>query len=338
MLRYAVDHGVNYLDLGCPYDLEGQRRLTSVVAKALADGYRAKVKIAAGLPSLLIKATADLDHYLEKQLEWLGTGSLDFFSFGGLNGRSWPRLHELGVLAWAEKAMGRGLIGHLGFDFHDHFQALRTILNDYDGWTLARFQYSFMDADFLPGVSGLRYAADRGLAVVAAEPLKGGRLDKEPPPAVAGVWASAPQRRSPAEWGLRWVWNQAQVATVVSDMSSLEQVKANVALAGKAKANGLTVSEEVLISRVRDAYRKLRPIPCTACHGCMPCPLDIDVPRLFELYNDAVMYDDMETARAIYRREGHDITLCNECGACVCGRDIPILDWLRKIAKAWPDK
>ncbi|MGD9117272.1 MAG: 4Fe-4S dicluster domain-containing protein [Dehalococcoidia bacterium] len=91
----------------------------------------------------------------------------------------------------------------------------------------------------------------------------------------------------------------------------------------------------MLIGRVRDAYRQLRPIPCTACRGCMPCPQGIDVPRLFELYNDAVIYGDMETARAIYRREGHNIADCTQCGVCVCGREIPILEWLEKLSKAW---
>jgi len=334
MLRHAIDYGVNYLDLGCPYDLERQEHLIRVVTKALEGGYRQRVKIAASLPSLLINASADLDHYLDNQLKWLKTESVDFFFLGGLNRHSWPVLKGLDVLAWAEKAMAEGRIGKLGFSFHDHFQFLRGILDDYDGWTLAQFQYSYMDVDYQPGVSGLKLAAEKGLAVVAAEPLRGGRLTKEPPPSVAKLWATAPQKRSLAEWGLHWVWNHPEVASAVSDMSTMEQVKENVALADKAKPDGLTMAEEVLIARVRDAYRKLKPIPCTTCYGCMPCPLGVDVPRLFELYNDAAMYDDMETARSIYRREKHDIDSCNQCGLCVCGREIPILDWLEKLSEA----
>jgi predicted aldo/keto reductase-like oxidoreductase len=337
IVRYAIDHGVNYLDLGCPYDLERQKDLSLIVARVLEGGYREKVRIAASLPSLLISSSADLDGYTDQQLSWLKADNIEFVLLGGLNRESWPRLKELGVLRWAEKAMASGRIGKLGFSFHDHYQILRGILADYDGWTLAQFQYSYMDADYLPGVSGLKYAAERGLAVVAAEPLRGGRLTKKPPPSVAEVWATASQKRSLAEWGLCWVWNHAEIATAVSDMSTLEQVKENTALADKAEPDSLTVAEEVLISRVRDAYRKLRPIPCTTCYGCMPCPLGIDVPRLFELYNDAVMYNNMETARAIYRREGHDIADCNQCGVCVCGREIPILDWLERLAKAWAD-
>ena len=340
MLRYAIDRGVNYLDLGCPYDLELQERLTLVVSRALQDGYRQKIKIAASLPSLLINSSADFDRYLNQQLNWLKAEAIDFFLLGWLNRESWPRLKELDVLGWAERAMADGRIGHLGFSLHDHFQVLRGILADYDGWTLAQFQYSYMDADYQPGVSGLRYAADKGLAVVAAEPLRGGRLTKEPPPLVAKVWKTAPQKCTLAEWGLRWVWNHPEVATAVSDMSTMEQLKENIALAESAQADSLTVADEVLISRVRDAYRKLRPIPCTICRGCMPCPQGVDVPRLFELYNDAVMYSDMETARALYQLEKHDIDSCNQCGLCVdaCGREIPILDWLKELSGVWAKK
>jgi predicted aldo/keto reductase-like oxidoreductase len=332
LLRYAIDHGVNYLDLDCPYDPENQRRRLHIVSRALEGGYRSRIKIAVGLPSFLVNTVADLDRYLNESLEGLGSDGVDFFLLADLHRYSWPRLKEIDVLNWAEKAMSSGRVGYLGFSFHDHFQFLRGILEDYDNWTLAQFQFSYMDADYLPGVSGLRYAAEKGLAVVAAEPLRGGRLTKKPPPSVAELWAKASRRHSLAEWGLRWVWNHSEIATAVSDMSTLEQVKENIALADKAKPDSLTMEEEVLISRVRDAYCKLRPIPCTTCHGCMPCPQGINIPRLFELYNDAVIYGDMETARAIYQREGHDIASCNQCGLCVCGRDIPILDWLQKLS------
>ncbi|MFB0558919.1 MAG: aldo/keto reductase [Dehalococcoidales bacterium] len=331
MIRYAIDHGVNYLDLGYPYDMRQHERLTRLIKQALQDDYRQKIKVAANLPSFLINSSLDFDRYLNEQLSWLQTDRIDFYLLGSLNRESWPRLQELDVLSWAERAMSSGRIGHLGFSFHDHFQVLRGILGAYDNWALCQFQYSYMDVDHQPGVGGLRYAAEKGLAVVITEPLRGGRLTKEPPEPVAEVWASASQRRTLSEWGLRWVWNHPEVSTVVSDMSTIEQVVENVALADNAEPDSLTVQEEVLISRVREAYRKLRPIPCTYCRACMPCPQGIDVPRIFELYNDAIMYGDIEIAPSIYRIEQHCIDNCTECGACVnaCGRRIAILDWLK---------
>ena len=331
MLRYAIDHGVNYLDLGYPYDINQQEHLTRLVSRALKDGYREKIKVAASLPSSLINSSPDLDRYLNAQLKWLKADRIDFYLLGGLNRETWPRLQGLDVISWAEKAIADGQIDKLGFSFHDDFQTLRSILGAYDNWALSQFQYSYMDVDHHPGASGLKYAADKGLAVVITEPLLEGRLTKKPPKSVAKVWAGASPKRTLAEWGLRWVWNHPEVSTVVCDMSTMEQVAENVALADSAEPDSLTVPEQVLISRVRDAYRKLRPIPCTTCRGCMPCPQGIDVPRIFELYNDAIMYGDIEIPRSLYRIEQHDIDSCNECGACAkaCGREIAILDWLK---------
>ena len=330
IIRFAIDHGVNYLNLGYP-----DERLTRLISRALQDGYRQKIKIAASLPSHLINSSQDFDRCLNAQLGWLDTDRMDFCLFGGLNRETWPKLKELDALGWAEAAVSSGRISYLGFSFHDHFQILREILDLYDNWALGQFQYSYMDADRMPGVNGLRRAAEKGLAVVASEPLLGGRLTKEPPESVARLWATASQKRSLTEWGLRWAWSHPEIATVVCDMSSLEQVMENIALADRVIPDSLTIPEELLISRVRDAYRKMKPIPCATCYGCMPCPQGIDVPRLFELYNDAMMYDDIETARSIYHREKHRIDNCSECGACAdaCGKEIAILDWLKKLSE-----
>jgi predicted aldo/keto reductase-like oxidoreductase len=327
-IRFVIDHGVNYLNLGYPHE-----RLTRLASRALQDGRRQRIKIAASLPSLSIDSPQDFDRYLNQQLRWLDTDKIDFCLFGGLNRGTWPKLKELDALGWAESAVNSGRIGHLGFSFHDHFHILREILDGYDNWALGQFQYSYMDADRMPGVSGLRRAAEKGLAIVAAEPLLGGRLTKEPPESVARLWATAPGKSSPAERGLRWAWSHPEIATVVCDMSNMEQAAENLALADTAEPDGLTVTEEVLISRVRDAYRRLKPIPCTTCYGCMPCPRGIDIPRIFEIYNDAVMYDDIGTALSVYHNEKHHIDNCSGCGACAdaCGRKIAIPDLLKNI-------
>jgi len=332
MLRYAIDHGVNYLDIGSPFVMKSNESLSRLLREALQDGYRQKIKIAASLPSVLVNPSYDFERYLNELRKWLQTDAVDFFLLGGLNRDTWPRLQGLDILRRAEEAMADRRIGKIGFFFHDQFQFLRDIVEASDNWALCEFQYSYMDVDHHPGVGGLRYAAEKGLGVVVSRPLLGGRLTGEPPESVAGIWAGARPERTLADWGLRWVWNHPDVSTVVCDMSTMEQVKANIALADSIEPERMTVSEELLISQVRDAYRNLRPIPCTACRICMPCPQDIDVPRIFELYNDAIMYGDTETARSIYRLERHHLDNCNECGTCenACGRKLPLLDWLKK--------
>jgi len=331
MIRYAIDHGVNYLDLGYSYSMSQHERLTRTVSDALQDGYRDKVKVAAIMPFLFVNSTSDFDRILNKQLQCLQMDSIDFYLIGRLNRENWPKLQGLGILRWAEEAMIDGRINKLGFSFHDHFQVLKKILEAYDNWSFCQFQYSYMDVDHDPGFSGIKYCAEKGLAVVVTEPLKLGRLAKEPPEPVAEVWASSKQKRTLTEWGLSWVWNHPEVSVVVSDMSTMEQVIENVTLADSTEPDNLTVQELVLISKVREAYRKLRPIPCSSCRACMPCPQGIDVPRIFELHNDAIIYDDPKTARTLYHNEQHRLDTCTECGVCenACAKRLAMLDWLK---------
>jgi uncharacterized protein len=337
MLRYAIDGGVNYIDTGAtPF----VKQKATALSKALADGYRKKTKISATIPAPAINTAADFERKLEDLVALLNNEHLDFLVLGGLNRFTWPKLNELKIPRLAEKAITAKKIGNIGFFFHDEYQFLREVIAAYDNWTLAQFQYSFMDVDHHPGVTGLAYAADKGLAVVASKPLKDGRLTREMPANVAKIWSEAEPKRSPAEWGLRWVWNHGEIATAVCDMSSLEQVNENIALADEVKAGSFTVPEELVVSRVRDAYRSLKPIPCTACRGCMPCPQDIDAPRIFEIYNDAVLYNDITVAREFYRLEKHQVDNCNECKICEdrCGMKIPLTTWLKKSHELLAEK
>jgi predicted aldo/keto reductase-like oxidoreductase len=316
LLRHGIDQGINYLDLGFPWDMDCHEPVLGVVREALAGGYREKVKLALTVPALLLSSPGDFDRHLDRQLEWLGFDSVDLGFLGRLTRDNWPALKTNGILDSLEKAQEDGRIGHAGFSFHDHYQILKSIVQAYDRWATCSVQYSFMDVDHDPGRSGISYAADSGLAVVVTEPFKEGRLTKQPPEEVLRIWEESGKRRSAAEWALRFVWNHPGVSVAVADMSSLEQLTENLRVAEEAEAGSLSVAEEVTISKVRDAYRKRRPVPCPSCRPCMPCPMGIDVPRFFEAYNDAVMYDDVELARVICSRERIYPGDCTECGLC----------------------
>lgn len=333
MIRYAIDNGVNYLDLGY-LGIEKYESLIGLVNEALQNGYRERVKIAIHLLSPLMNSFGDLDYYLQKQLQLLQSDCVDFCVLWGLNRGSWSKLRKLDVLGWAESVIRDGRVAKLGFYFHDDLIILREVLEAFDKWAFCQFQFSYMDVDTRPGLSGLRYAASKGLAVFAVEPFLGGRLLREHE-STAEVWESMPQKRSVDEWCLRWVWDHPEVSTVVVDMGTLKQVVEYVTLANKAEPNSLTIQEHIVFNRVRDLLRKLRPIPCAGCYSCMPCPSGVDVPRIFEIYNDAIIYSDIETARFYYDIERHNIRSCIECGKCVntCPRKIPITDWLKEAHK-----
>jgi predicted aldo/keto reductase-like oxidoreductase len=231
--------------------------------------------------------------------------------------------------------MSKDRYHYLGFSFHDDFQSLRNILNAYDNWTLCQFEYSFMDIEHHPGHGGLQLAAQKGLGVVVSSPLKQGRLTARLPDSVSQLMANAEVKRTATEWGLRWIWNHPEISTLIYDVGSMERLSEDLLIVDDAKTSSLNISEEILMSQVRDAYRTLRPVPCTTCRSCMPCPQKIDVPRIFELYNEAVMYGDPSIPSACFRSERHIINKCTDCGLCLqrCGMTILIPERLKDASK-----
>lgn len=336
MIRYAIDHGVNYVDTAWYYQ-GGQAE--PAVGQALRDGYRQKVKLTTKLPCWLVDSIESCDFYLNKQLERLQTDRLDFYLLHALNSRYWPKLRDLGIVGWAERAIADGRIGHIGFSFHDDFALFKEIVDAYDGWTMCQIQYNYVDADYQAGTQGLKYAADRGLAVSIMEPLRGGALTRRLPEQVAKLLAGVQRERTLAEMGLLWVWDHPQVSVVLSGMSTMEQVVENVATAGRSGTGVFSEAELAVFDHAREAYQKLSPIPCTRCAYCMPCPNGVQIPRVFELYNDAIIYGDPGVPRRHYRgltpiglKDGERADECLECEQCMeqCPQKIPIPDWLKK--------
>ncbi|TCL67395.1 hypothetical protein EDC14_101484 [Hydrogenispora ethanolica] len=337
MLHYAIDHGVNYVDTAYPYHGGASEPF---VGRALRGGYRERVKLATKLPSWMIQSAADFDKYLNEQLQRLQDQTIDFYLLHSLDRDSWPKLRDLGVRQWAKRAIADGRIRYLGFSFHDDPEAFQPIVDDYD-WTFCQIQYNYMDVANQAGLKGLQYAAAKGLAVVIMEPLLGGKL-VAPPQSVQAIWDRAAQRRTPVEWALQWIWSHPEVAVVLSGMSTMDQVKENVALADRAAVHSLSPEELALVDEVRARYQGITAIPCTNCKYCMPCPQNVDIPANFANYNDGIAYAKPEASRGQYgwwkvAHEVHGImehdiraVRCVQCGACEtkCPQKIPISQWM----------
>jgi predicted aldo/keto reductase-like oxidoreductase len=333
MLRYAIDHGVNYIDTAYGYH-KGNAEV--VIGKALKDGYRDKVRIATKLPIRDVRSYSDFDRFLNEQLHKLQTEVIDFYLLHGLDSVEWPKMRDLGVIEWAEKAMKTGRFRYLGFSFHSSYETFQRIVDSYDNWTLCQFQYNYMAENFQAGTRGMEYAHKKDIAVVAMGPIKAGRL-ASPPAKVDKIWTSTPLQKNPQEWALRWVWNHPEVTTALSGMSTLKQVIENIASAEYSEPSNLTGKQLALISQVRDAYRSYGPVSCFDCHDCLPCPRGVDIPTVFDYYNEAVIYNSPVGARQMYNIPGIlDVERrgdkCDGCSICIekCPHNIAIPEMLAK--------
>ena len=332
MIRYAIDHGVNYLDTAHVYH-GGNGEI--VVGKALADGYRQRIQLATKLPTWSVASQEDCQRIFDEQLAKLQTDCIDFYLLHCLHAQSWPKMRELGVLDWADRCLADGRIKHLGFSFHDSYEAFVEIVDAYD-WTFCQIQYNYVCEEVQAGTRGLEYAARKGLGVIVMEPLFGGTLATPPAP-VQAIWDRVADRYQPVDLALQWLWDKPQVSLVLSGMSTLEQVVANVQSANRSGVGTLTAEERELIDEVRQQYERLSPIACTKCGYCLPCPHGVNIPHNFELYNQANVMQGSSTllCKNLYlmMSESERAAACQQCGICEehCPQQLPIRQNLGQV-------
>lgn len=335
IIRYSIDHGVNYLDTAYPYH-GGNSEI--FCAKVLKDGYRAKTNIATKLPSWEVKTHADMERLLDEQRAKLGVDVIDFYLLHALSTAHWPPVRDNDYKTFLDKAKRDGKIRYAGFSFHDHLPLFKEIIDDYD-WDFCQIQLNYLDENYQGGLEGMQYAASKGMGVIVMEPLRGGMLSNpDQPPEVEKLWNSAEQKRTPAEWALRYLWNHPEVGVVLSGMSTMMQVVENVNIASGAHPQSLTQHERDIIKQVKAFYAEKMAVNCTTCRYCMPCPVGVNIPELFWAYNHAALFDDVGKAKYWvnnWLKEHERPSNCIECGECEdkCPQNLEIRKHLKTIAE-----
>jgi predicted aldo/keto reductase-like oxidoreductase len=331
LLRYAIDHGVNYVDSAYSYH-GGMGEV--FLGKALSNGYREKVHLATKLSCKRVNCKEDMDRFLNEQLEKLQTDCIDFYLLHAVKKTYWEKMKKFGVIDFLKRARASGKIKYTGFSFHDEPDVFKEVVDAYP-WDLCQIQFNYLDENFQAGIEGLKYAAEKGLAVVIMEPLRGGNLAKVSEDA-RKVWDRAKIKRTPAEWAFRYLWNYPEISVVLSGMSEMEHLTENLRIAEKGQPNTLSAEEKSLISEVSEIYRSRIKVNCTNCKYCMPCPMGVNIPRNLSYLNDVFMLDDVENARFQYgvlllpeEKAGN----CVECGECedVCPQNIKIREMLKEV-------
>lgn len=333
MIHYAIANGVNYLDTAYLYHGGASETL---VGKALKNGFREKVLVATKMPTWHVNSSKDFYTYLEEQVIKLNIGHIDVYLLHSLDRNKWSKLQALGVLEFLNKARNEGLIKYVGFSFHASLQLFKEIVNAYD-WDCCQIQYNYLDVDYQAGIEGLKYAAARKIAVIAMEPLRGGRLVNNVPREIMEIWHQSKVKRSLAEWGLRWVLNHPEISVVLSGMSSIEQVKENIRISSRVLPNSLTDQEVHIISRVKAQYEKIFKVQCTACGYCLPCPVGIDIPLNLEFYNliELYLYNKRELSYFDFGKQYLEgMVSCTQCGKCEtkCPQQLNIRGYLQEVS------
>lgn len=339
MIRYAVEHGVNYFDTAYPY-CGGKGEI--IVGNALKDGYRERVNLTTKLPCWFVKKEEDFERLLDEQLNKLQVEYLDFYLIHHLSKNNWENISKFDVAGFFDNMKKKGKIKYAGFSFHDNTEVFKNILDSYD-WDVCQIQLNILDENYQAGVEGLKYAGSKNVPVIIMEPLKGGCLANEPHKEVSDIYNKAPVKRSHIEWAFRWLYNFPEIMTILSGVSTLEQLNENIRIFEDAAPNCMTEEEIELVRQVKKVYEEKIKVGCTGCRYCMPCPNRVHIANIFDMYNSAYVYNDLEKSIKRYdelirtgEKQGkRDVSFCIECGKCerACPQNLPVIEKLKEADK-----
>ena len=346
-VRAAVKAGINYFDTAYMYP-GNEKAIGTILAKPDAEGrpLRESVFIATKLPSFLVKTTEDLNRYFQASLDRLAMQYVDYYLIHNLSSlSSWERLKQLGAAEFLEKAKSDGKIGHIGFSWHGNLHDFRKVIDDY-AWEFCQIQYNYLDEGFQAGTEGLKYAASKGVGVIIMEPLRGGTLAGKIPHDAKLIMdehrGEDGNTKTPANWGLRWVWNHPEAVCVLSGMNEVSHVEQNVSAALDTLNGPLTAADINMVERVRDVFQRAIKLNCTGCAYCMPCPYGVDIPFCFSAWNGNAMFPGLSSKvmynfllRKTASKSCGLASVCKRCGACEkkCPQGLPIMDSLECVAK-----
>ena len=332
----AVENGVNYFDTAYIYP-GSEAALGKVLEK---NGLRDNVNIATKLPHYLARSREGFDKLFYEELRRLRTDHVDYYLIHMLNDvKSWERLKGLGIEDWIAEKKASGEIRQIGFSYHGNSEMFCRLVDSYD-WDFCQIQYNYLDEHSQAGRKGLHYAHEKGLPVIIMEPLRGGKLVNNLPDGAKNAFDAMPDKRTPAEWGLRWLWNQPEVTVVLSGMNSQEMVQENIRTACDVRIGEQGEAEEKLYAAVVKAINEKMLVGCTACGYCQPCPRGVDIPGTFALYNSyhaesktAAKWDYIKCTTL--RKNSTAASQCIGCGKCEqhCPQGIAIRQELKNAQK-----
>ncbi len=332
----ALENGVNYFDTAYVYP-GSEACLGNFIREY---GCREKIFIATKLPHYRVQKREDPQRFFSEELARLGTDHVDYYLMHMLNdAKSWERLRGLGVDAWLEEKRRAGEIRNIGFSFHGGPRQFRELADAWD-WDFCQIQFNYMDEHSQAGVEGLKYAHEKGLPVIIMEPLRGGKLAGGLCKAAQKVFAEAEPRRTPADWGLRWIWNHPEATVVLSGMNDAAQVEENCRIASESLPGTLGPEDMEVYARALEAIRAGTKVGCTGCGYCQPCPRGVDIPMCFAAYN-ASYADGYVNAMREYlmcttlRKVRSNAGLCVKCGKCEqhCPQHIAIRQELEGVRR-----
>lgn len=332
MIAYAYQNGVNYFDTA-PFYCNSNSE--AALGHAVKD-FRDNILISTKCPMDKGMGPDGYRKHLERSLTRLGTDHIDFYHFWGINRGSFDDIIiGEGLLKAAAKAKEEGLIKHISFSFHDHPSAIKHIVDTAEerGVKMESMlcQYNLLDRS---NEEMIKYVNEKGLGTVAMGPVGGGRLA-----APTDLYAKLTGKPSIATYELafKFCLGNPNLNCALSGMQNLEMVQKNI----KVASDDTTFSEEewTALGVAIEELKKFSELYCTGCKYCQPCPVEINIPHIFEMWTYYNVYGLKDHAmymmREYLKKGGKTFADCLQCGLCEkkCPQHLEIRKNLEKVCE-----
>ncbi len=336
MVDKYMDAGLNYFDTAYVYH-GGKSEVAA--REALVKRYpRDSFMIATKLPAWEIKKVEDVDRIFNEQLERAGVEYFDFYLLHSIeDGSNYDTYEKYDCFKWGVERREEGKIKHFGFSYHGSPELLVEILDKHPEIEFVQIQLNYLDRTNPVVRSQKLYEIlrDRNIPIIVMEPVRGGMLASMPPEIEAKFKERQPDK-SVASWALRFVGSLPGVMTILSGMSSAEQMDDN--LGTFKNFEPLADDEFKIIDEVTEELLSMPQIGCTACKYCCDgCPMKISIPDVFRTVNTLRRYPDDWRSKNFYAglvsRSGK-ASDCIACGQCesVCPQHLPIIELMKEAA------
>jgi len=233
----------------------------------------------------------------EESLKRFGIEYVDFFLFPYAGKREMV-LND-GVLKALEQLKKQGKTRFLGIASHSDTQEALQAAVDSGIYDLAMIGYNFKSTDKELLNSSIAKASEAGLGIVAMKTTAGASRAKSGPPLNTDA-------------ALKWVLQNKNISSIVSGMSSLEQLQKNLSMIQNMKMSDQELKDLNLASLNTEPS-----LYCQQCKKCIPqCPHNLDIPTIMRSYMYAYGYKN--TAQAWHTLAGVEFqgNPCRKCTSC----------------------
>ena len=337
MVDMFIEAGVTYFDTAWAYPGSEDAIRQALVERYPRDSYTLATKNAAWINC---KTREDAINQFETSLKQTGAGYFDFYLLHNLGENRSKAFDDFDMWSFVQEKKAEGLIKHVGFSMHSTAEELESILQAHPEMEFVQLQINYADWEDYAVQSRKVYEMARkyNKPVVIMEPVKGGML-ANPPESVKKVFDETGKDLSYAGWALQFAASLEGLITVLSGMSSIEQMADNLKIMDG--FTGMTEEDQAVIARARAEMDKVPVIPCTSCNYCAKvCPNNIGISGSFTALNSYIMYGDLEYSkgREAWNVGGHGkvrADSCVKCGLCeeACPQHIKIRDELDRVVE-----